>query len=166
MICATYVQTLARYNAWQNRSIYAAASTLPDAQRKENRGAFFGSIHATLNHILWADQMWLMRFGAARGPSVSRISEGLAQFEEWETLQRERQAFDAHIQTWADNIDDAALTGDVTWHSASAGREISCPRALLIVHLFNHQTHHRGQVNALLTGFGINPGVTDLPFGP
>ncbi|MBN9352839.1 MAG: damage-inducible protein DinB, partial [Hyphomicrobium denitrificans] len=64
MISAAYVQTMARYNAWQNRNVYDAAEKLTDAQRRENRGAFFGSIHATLNHLLWADQIWLSRFGA------------------------------------------------------------------------------------------------------
>lgn len=166
MISAAYVQTMARYNTWQNRSVYDAAGKLTDAQRRENRGAFFGSIHATLNHILWADQMWLARFGAASLPAARTIPEGLAAFETWDELRGERQRFDAHIQSFADNIDDAALAGDLTWFSASAGREVTASRALLITHLFNHQTHHRGQVNALLTGFGINPGVTDLPFGP
>jgi uncharacterized damage-inducible protein DinB len=166
MISAAYVQTMARYNTWQNRGVYDAAAKLSDTQRKENRGAFFGSIHATLNHILWADQMWLMRFGAAPQPAARTIPEGLTQFEEWDALVRERQRFDAHIQNWADGLDALALAGDLTWFSGSAGREVTASRALLVTHLFNHQAHHRGQVNALLTGFGINPGVTDLPFGP
>ena len=166
MISAAYVQTMARYNTWQNGNVYGAAANLSDVQRKENRGAFFGSIHATLNHILWADQIWLMRFGAAPQPAARTIPEGLTQFEEWDALVSERQRFDAHIQSWADGIDASALSGDLTWFSAGAGREVSASRALLVAHLFNHQTHHRGQVSALLTSFGINPGVTDLPFGP
>jgi uncharacterized damage-inducible protein DinB len=78
----------------------------------------------------------------------------------------ERQRFDGHIQTWADAIDDATLAGDLTWFAASVGQERTASKALLVTHLFNHQTHHRGQVNALLTGFGLNPGITDLAFGP
>jgi len=166
MISAAYVQTMARYNTWQNRNVYDAAGKLTDAQRRENRGAFFGSIHATLNHVLWADQMWLARFGAAPLPAARSIPEGLAAFDKWDELLGERQRFDAHIQSFADNIDDVALAGDLTWFAASVGQERTAPKALLITHLFNHQTHHRGQVNALLTGFGINPGVTDLAFGP
>ena len=65
MISPSYVRAMARYNAWQNANVYGACERLSDAQRKEDRGAFFGSIHATLNHILWADQTWLTRFGAA-----------------------------------------------------------------------------------------------------
>ena len=166
MISAAYVQTMARYNTWQNLSVYDAAAKLTDAQRKENRGVFFGSIHATLNHILWADQMWLMRFGAGPQPAARTIAEGLAQFNDWDGLARERRRFDAQIQSWADGLDDAALAGDLKWFSGSTGREHVASKALLVMLVFNHQTHHRGQVNALLTGFGINPGVTDLAFGP
>jgi uncharacterized damage-inducible protein DinB len=166
MISAPYVQTMARYNVWQNANIYEAAGRLPDAARKENRGAFFGSIHATLNHILWADQMWLMRFGVAPQPAAKSIADGLAQFEDWERLTQERRRFDAVIQDWANGLEPSALEGNLTWFSAGAGRELTSPRALLIAHLFNHQTHHRGQIHALLTGLGIKPGITDLPFGP
>lgn len=166
MISVAYVRTMAHYNTWQNRNIYGAAAQLNDTQRKEDRGAFFGSIHATLNHLLWADQMWLMRFGAAPRPRAETITEGLTQFQDWDTLAAERTRFDAHIQSWADKLDPTALEGDLMWFSGSAGREMSTPKMLAVTHLFNHQTHHRGQVHALLTGFGIKPGVTDLPFGP
>ena len=86
MISAPYVQTMARYNVWQNANIYEAAGRLPDAARKENRGAFFGSIHATLNHILWADQTWLSRFGGSPRPAAQTIAEGLTQFGDWDVL--------------------------------------------------------------------------------
>ena len=160
-----YFDLLARYNSWANERLYESVSRLADAEYRAARPSFFGSIHATLNHILWADQMWLMRFGAAPQPVARTISEGLTQFAQWDALIRERQCFDAHIQSWADGLDASGLAGDLTWFSGGAGREVTASRALLVTHLFNHQTHHRGQVNALLTGFGINPGVTDLPFG-
>jgi uncharacterized damage-inducible protein DinB len=166
MISAAYVQTMARYNAWQNRSVYSAAASLTDPQRREDRGAFFGSIHATLNHILWADRTWMARFDAAPRLAAKSISEGLTEFADWEALASERQRFDAHLQSWADTLDPSALEGDLTWYSAGAGREMTAPRAVLVTHLFNHQTHHRGQVNAMLTGFGIKPGITDLTFVP
>jgi uncharacterized damage-inducible protein DinB len=165
MISPAYIQTMARYNTWQNTNIYRAASGLSDAQRKEDRGAFFGSIHATLNHILWADQMWLMRFGAAPSPAAKSIAEGAAQYGDWDALSDERRRFDALIQDWADSLDGSALEGDLTWFSGGLGREVTNPRALILTHIFNHQTHHRGQVHAMLTGFGVKPGITDLPFG-
>jgi uncharacterized damage-inducible protein DinB len=166
MISPAYVQTMARYNAWQNENIYNAANRLSDAQRKEDRGAFFGSIHATLNHMLWADQTWLMRLGAAPPPAVKSIAESVALFEDWDALSVERRRFDEVIRDWSDCLDGSAIEGDLTWFSASAGRELTRPRALILTTIFNHQTHHRGQVHALLTGFGIDPGATDLPFGP
>jgi uncharacterized damage-inducible protein DinB len=166
MISVSYVQTMARYNAWQNRQIYDAAGRLTDAVRKEDRGAFFGSIHATLNHILWADQTWLMRLGAAPRPAAKSIADGLTMFEDWERLAEERRRCDSIIQDWANGLDASGLEGDLVWYSASAGRELASPRALVVTHVFNHQTHHRGQVHALLTGLGVKPGVTDLTFGP
>jgi uncharacterized damage-inducible protein DinB len=166
MISVPYVQTMARYNSWQNGNIYEAAGQLTDETRTANRGAFFGSVHATLNHILWADQMWLMRFGVAPRPAAKSIAEGLTQFENWGQLSEERRRLDAVILDWADGLEPSALEGNLTWYSASAGRELTSPKALLITHIFNHQTHHRGQVHALLTGLGVKPGSTDLPFGP
>ncbi|WP_045835085.1 DinB family protein [Hyphomicrobium sp. 99] len=165
MISPSYVRTLARYNSWQNTNLYGASESLSDAQRKEDRGAFFGSIHATLNHLLWADQTWMNRFGAAPPPGKRSIAEGVSLFEAWDELREERRRFDRVIQDWADNLEPSALEGELTWVSGATGRELTRPRALLIAHLFNHQTHHRGQVHALLTGFGIKPGMTDMPFG-
>lgn len=166
VITPRYVEAMARYNAWQNVNLYDAASELTDTQRREDRGAFFRSIHATLNHILWADQMWLMRFGGAEPPAAKTIAEGIAQFEDWQELKARRTTFDAVIQNWAAKVTPADLDGNLEWYSASVGRNMSTPRVLTVMHLFNHQTHHRGQVHAMLTGFGIKPGVTDLPFGP
>ncbi|MBS0238298.1 MAG: DinB family protein [Proteobacteria bacterium] len=165
MISPSYVRTMARYNAWQNANVYGASEGFSDAQRKADRGAFFGSIHATLNHLLWADQAWLHRFGAAPPPAKRGIVEGLTLCETWEALCKERRRFDGVIQDWADQIQPPDMAGDLTWISGATGRELTRPKALLIAHLFNHQTHHRGQVHAMLTGFGVKPGVTDLPFG-
>lgn len=166
MISPSYMRTMARYNGWQNASVYEACEQLTDAQRKENRGAFFGAIHATLNHILWADQTWLSRFQAAAPPAKTALSDSTALFDQWDELKAERQRFDGVIKDWADRFEPSEYEGDLTWYSGATGRELTRPKALLLIHIFNHQTHHRGQVTAILTGFGINPGVTDLPFSP
>lgn len=165
-ITPLFVKTMSRYNAWQNKNIYECAARLNEDERRADRGAFFRSIHATLNHILWADQMWLMRFGAAEQPAARSITDGLDQFPQWDSLQRERSRFDGIIEVWADSVGASDLSGDLVWYSAAAGREMKTPRQLAVMHLFNHQTHHRGQVHAMLTGYGLKPGVTDLPFGP
>lgn len=166
MISPSYLRTMARYNSWQNASVYRACEQLTDAQRKENRGAFFGSINATLNHILWADQVWLSRFDAASPPAKPALPDSTTLFEDWDALKAERQRFDRVIEDWTDRFEASGCEGDLTWYSGSAGCEMTRPKALILMHIFNHQTHHRGQVNAMLTGFGINPGVTDLPFSP
>ncbi len=165
MITPGYAQAMSRYNTWQNNNIYDAANRLGDRDRKQDRGAFFGSIHATLNHVLWADQMWMMRFGAAQVPAAKTITDGLAQFEVWDELHAARRALDGEIESWANALSVHDLEGELAWVSGGTGLNMRTPRWVAITHVFNHQTHHRGQVHALLTGVGIKPGMTDLPFG-
>jgi uncharacterized damage-inducible protein DinB len=157
---------MARYNAWQNRSLYGAADTLTDAQRRENRGAFFGSVHATLAHILFGDQIWMSRFAGTPKPKAASIKESVSAYPDWEDLKRDRVAFDAVMVAWADGIDQSAIDGMLSYYSGAAGREVTRSRPLLIVHMFNHATHHRGQVHCLLTAFGAKPEATDLPLLP
>lgn len=164
MITPDYARTMAAYNRWQNENLYGAADKLSDAERKAPRGAFFGSIHATLNHLLWGDQIWMSRFAGTPRPRAAGIPDSTAMFESWGDLERERRAFDQVIIEWAGMLDAAWLQGDLTYFSGAAGREITKPKALLVTHLFNHQTHHRGQVHCMLTQAGLKPGDTDLPF--
>jgi uncharacterized damage-inducible protein DinB len=164
MITPAFVRTMADYNRWQNESLCRAADQLSDAQRKEPRGAFFGSIHATLNHLLWGDQMWMSRFAGTPRPKAPGIPQSIGMFESWDDLKRERQAFDQVIIDWAETLDGAWLDGDLTWFSGASGREQTKPKTLLVVHMFNHQTHHRGQVHCMLTQAGVKPDATDLPF--
>jgi uncharacterized damage-inducible protein DinB len=166
MISPAYVQAMARYNRWQNRSIYTAAGTLSDEQRKEPRGAFFGSIHSTLNHLLWGDRMWMHRFAGTPKPPAPSIPGSVDMIERWADLERERFACDQVILDWADTLDADWLNGDMTWYSGASQREMTRPKDLLVAHLFNHQTHHRGQVHCLLTQFGAKPEATDLPWMP
>ena len=161
MIDAGYVRTMARYNAWQNESLLTAASTLDDAARRQDRGAFFKSIHGTLCHLLWADQMWLSRFAGTPKPTL-RIHESGNLIAEWTDLVAQRRAFDSTITEWASGLSPEWLAGDLVWFSGATQREMRKPRALLVVHLFNHQTHHRGQVHAMLTAAGAKPDDTDL----
>ena len=164
MITPDYVRAMAGYNRWQNESIYGAADTLSDDARKQQRGAFFGSIHGTLNHLLWGDQMWMSRFAGTPKPCAPGIPASVATHEAWADLVRERQAFDHIIQEWADGVAADWLAGDLTWFSGAAGREVTRPKWVLVTHMFNHQTHHRGQVHCMLTQCGAKPGATDLPF--
>jgi uncharacterized damage-inducible protein DinB len=161
MIDPGYVRTMARYNHWQNESLYAAADTLSDEARRQDRGAFFKSIHATLNHLLWADMMWMSRFSDVPRPAAT-ISDSTSYVDHWEPLKRERLRLDERIIAWADGIEAADLGGDLTWTSGILNAEVVRPRWLATVHFFNHQTHHRGQVHAMLTSAGAKPQDTDL----
>lgn len=166
MITPDWVVAMARYNRWQNEAVYGLAGGLEDEQRREDLGAFFKSIHGTLNHILWADQVWLWRFGVSPQPRVIPIADSVRFCETWDELVVERRRFDGVIEDWGANLDAGWVAGDLTWVSGATGREMSRPRALLVSHVFNHQTHHRGQVNAMLTRLGLAPGITDLAFLP
>ena len=163
MITLAYLRTLARYNRWQNRSIYGAADTLTPEARQQDRGAFFKSIEGTLNHLLWGDSIWMHRFAGTPKPSGG-IAESPDRIPDWASLKAERAAVDEAIVIWSDGVSEEGLAGDMTWYSAAAGREVSKPLGLLVAHFFNHQTHHRGQVHAMLTAAGAKPDDTDLFF--
>lgn len=165
MITRDYARTMARYNAWQNRSLYTAAEGIGDAARRAGRGAFFDSIHGTLTHLLWADLMWMHRFTGSPAPERP-FAESASFVPDWEVLKQRRRDMDAAIADWAERLDEDWLGGRLEWYSGSTGRQMSQPVAPLVVHLFNHQTHHRGQVHAMLTAAGARPEATDLPFQP
>jgi uncharacterized damage-inducible protein DinB len=166
MITPAYAQLMARYNTWQNISLYGAASALTDDARTVNRGAFFGSIHGTLSHILFGDQAWMHRFAGTPQPKAKSIAQSATAIPSWDDLSEQRRAFDAVITQWAATLDAAWLNGDLTWYSGAMGRDVTRPRAELVAHMFNHQTHHRGQAHAMLTAAGAKPDDTDIPFMP
>ncbi len=166
MIDKTYVTTMAAYNSWQNTWLLAAVERLEPDERQADRGLFFGSIQKTLSHLLWGDEMWLHRFAGTPLPDAADIGRSSDMWTDWSDFVDERRRFDGVIEAWAADLDPAWLDGDLSWYSGSAKREITRPRALLVTHFFNHQTHHRAQVHAALTGLGIVTEVTDLPFLP
>jgi uncharacterized damage-inducible protein DinB len=161
MIDAAYVERMARYNRWQNANLFTVADGLPAAERKRERGAFFGSIQHTLSHLLWADRTWMSRFSDVEPPEGG-IAQSVSLYPDWDHLKRERAAFDDTIVAWAEIVDPAWLGRELTWYSGAAKREITRPTWVLVTHMFNHQTHHRGQVHCLLTQAGGKPHDTDL----
>jgi uncharacterized damage-inducible protein DinB len=165
MIDPAYVQRMARYNRWQNQNLYGIADALPDEERRRERGAFFGSVHKTLSHLLWADRVWMSRFTDLPRPEAG-IPESVSLYPDWDGLKRERASFDETMITWADRLDPAGLDANLTWFSGGVMREITKPRWVLVTHMFNHQTHHRGQVHCMLTQAGGKPHTTDLPAMP
>jgi uncharacterized damage-inducible protein DinB len=163
-------RTLARYNTWMNGKLYALAATLADAERRADRGAFFRSIHGTLNHLLFTDRAWLYRFthdpaiGESRDRDGALIPyRGLDQelYAEFDLLRSEREKTDRHIESWVDGLDAARLAAPIHYRT-SKGIEREHPLWQAVTHFFNHQTHHRGQVTTLFSQLGHDPGVTDL----
>ena len=156
---------MALYNRWQNENLYVAADGLTDEERHRERGAFFGSIHRTMCHLLWADQTWMSRF--SRVPPPVPLADLVAHASaSGQSLKSRRIDFDAEIVRWAEGLAADWLAGVLTYFSPSLGRETSQPRWLFVSHFFNHQTHHRGQIHCMLTQAGMKPGDTDLPMMP
>lgn len=161
-----YAIAMARYNMWQNESLTGAASGLDDAARQLDRGAFFGSIERTFAHLLWGDQMWLHRFAGTGLPAATSIPGSVEMGMGWDAFCDARAAFDARILAWAHGVGADWFDGDLTWFSGGLGRDVTKPKQVLVLQLFNHQTHHRGQIHAMLTAAGAKPGDTDIPFMP
>ncbi len=160
----------ASYNARFNRQLYDLVAGLPADVRTRDAGAFFGSIEATLNHILLADRIWLgrMRNSGLEFPALeeadlvygfSSLRDAVA--PDFAALQAERIATDQVIMAWVEDLTDDALAATLRYPT-SDGTEREHPLWIAVSHLFNHQTHHRGQVTTLLSQAGVDPGVTDL----
>ena len=166
MITPEYVRLMAAYKKWQNKNLFEAADTISDEARREDRGAFFGSIHATLNHLLWGDQLWLHRLAGTSAPQSPDIPGSTAQHADWVSLYRDRLKTDGEIVDWSERVSEQDLQGELGWYSGAIGADVVRPRWALVVQLFNHGTHHRGQVHGMLTAAGARPGDTDVPFMP
>ena len=138
----------AGYNAWCNTRLYAAVATVSDADYRADRGAFFKSLHGTLNHILVGDRIWMARFtGAGEMPkSLDAIL-----YEDFADLRAARQTEDARILGYVEGLSEADLAGTIRYRTITRPQEIEQPLAPALDHFFNHQTHHRGQAHALLS---------------
>jgi uncharacterized damage-inducible protein DinB len=164
MISVNYCKQFARYNRWQNLSIYGAAATLPDGTRKRNMGAFFKSIHATLNHLLVADYLWLSRLDL-EPCAVRSLDEEL--YGDFDELRKQRGFTDDRLDRVVATLTDDKLAGSLSYRRMSGNQDaVITPLAQVFMHLFNHQTHHRGQVTTLLMQCGVDVGRTDLAWLP
>jgi uncharacterized damage-inducible protein DinB len=163
MISREYCQLMAKYNRWMNERLYAICAELSDDARRLDRGAFFSSIHGTLNHLLWGDRMWLGRF---IGPPCTYPSFGADMYEAFDELRRERVLTDQSLVAWANTITPDWLVSTLEYASRVDGKTRRLTSAVAVVHLFNHGTHHRGQLTTLIKQAGVDPGVTDLPWVP
>jgi uncharacterized damage-inducible protein DinB len=165
MIDTAHCRLMAAYNTGMNRRIYDAAARIPDAERRADRGAFFGSLHGTLSHLVWTDHAWMVRFAPGRWERLpGTLKDSPHAFPDWDEMCAARRKADAGIEEWAAGVDDAWLAAPLTWLSGASGREMTKPAWVTVVHLFNHQTHHRGQAHCLITQQGVTPEDTDLPW--
>jgi len=160
---------LAEYNTWMNETLYESCSKLSDEERRRDLGAFFHSIHGTLNHLLMVDHAWLLRGTSDFERCSPRDSAGNAirlttldqiLYEDFAALREQRRVTDGLIEGWVATLDDDRLDSVIEYRS-SLGPERH-PLWWVLTHLFNHQTHHRGQVTTLVKQLGHEPGVTDL----
>ena len=157
---AIQVVTLAQYNSAMNRKLYATVSLLSDPDRRQDRGAFFGSIYATLNHLLLVDRLWFGRI-VGRPSNFHSLDQEL--YTDFEEMRRARLEMDTQIESWAQALTDQQLTADLIYRDMS-NVESSSALWVVVTHLFNHQTHHRGQITTLLSQAGLDIGVTDFPW--
>lgn len=151
--------TFAGYNAWANRRLYEAAAQLPEADYRADRGVFFRSMHGTLNHLLATDLIWMQRFTGS-GDAPDRLDAVL--HEDFAGLRAAREAEDRRIVDWIGSLDAAALAGSIRYRRVSSPEEFVQPLSPALDHWFNHQTHHRGQAHAVLTGLGRAAPELDL----
>jgi uncharacterized damage-inducible protein DinB len=164
MMGPEWLSALARYNRWMNDKLYAAVATLSDEARKRDSGAFFKSIHGTLNHLLLADRVWFARFTGVTvadgfmGPGIRALDQEL--YADFADLRRERELTDDELSAWVSGLSDERLAAPLVF--LRRGQKLECPLWWAVAHVFNHQTHHRGQITTLLTQQGCDPGVTDL----
>ncbi len=153
-----YYQTLARYNRWANQRLYQAIAPLSDAQYRQDYGAFFRSIRGTLNHILVADRIWLHRI-TGEGDCPSHLDAVL--YDDLNTLRTARAFEDERIVDIVSALNEHRLCNSLEYCNLK-GERFEQPLMLVLGHLFNHQTHHRGQAHTLLTQLGCEAPALDL----
>lgn len=161
MITPDHCHLMARYNEWMNSRLYAMCADIPEAELHADRGAFFKSIYLSLNHIAYADLAFLSRLTG--DPAVVPES-GVDLFGTFARLRMQREAIDARLLAWTPSLSPVWLAEPLTYTSKIDGKTRTIPKWVSMTHMFNHQTHHRGQITTLLSQMGLDIGSTDIPF--
>lgn len=154
---------MAAYNLWMNERLYYLCRSIDDAERTSDKGAFFGSIHSTLNHILYGDLAFMSRF---TGVPEAVPELGIDLHDNFDDLWEARTALDERISEWSSTLAETWLREELTYTSKVDGVTRTVPQWVLVTHMFNHETHHRGQVTTILSQLGLDMGTTDIPFMP
>lgn len=153
----------AEYNIWINSKLYDVCAGIPDSDRKQDMGAFFNSIHGTLNHNLLGDRLWLGRF---RNEPFQVDSLAQEMYSDFSQLRVEREITDKAICDWVSSLSDHDIESTVAFTAVSTGKHLTYKLADAVLGFFYHQVHHRGQLTALISRLGIDYGQTDLIWMP
>jgi len=148
----------AHYNRLANQQLYEVCARLSDEERRRDLGAFFRSVHGTLNHLVLGDRIWMTRFEGGSHPSTDL---GAILFEDFAELQKARVAMDDRIESFFGNLPADFLERSLRYINNS-GFDATDPASVIVPHFFNHQTHHRAQVHTLLSQLGYDTPVLDL----
>jgi uncharacterized damage-inducible protein DinB len=154
-----YFQTLARYNRWANRRLYGAIVELPPAEIAAPRTGFFPSLLKTLNHLIVTDRIWLSRLTATPDPEAKALDQIIA--ADIADLSARRAALDERIVGFVADLPPARL-GEILVYKTMAGAPYETPVDMVLAHMFNHQTHHRGQAHGMLSGTTVAPPSLDM----
>jgi len=163
MVDPDYVRVMSAYGAWMNGRMLDLCGGLSDEDRRRDLGAFFRSVHHTFDHLIFGDVAWMGRF---TGSAMPAKPVGELAHETWAELDAARRALDRRMTAWAKEVTVAWLAADMTYTSGIDGRTRTLPRWVLVTHMLNHGTHHRGQLSTLMKQLGLDPGTTDLPWLP
>jgi uncharacterized damage-inducible protein DinB len=158
-----YARAMASYNEWMNEQLYTLAASLSDDERKRDVGAFFASLHGTLDHLFAGDEAWMQRL---HGEPVTMTSTREIRVSDFDELRASRRHLDTRITRWATGLTEKFAAAPYRFFSVTHQREHVLPGWAIVVHVFNHQTHHRGQATTILKQLGREPGVMDLPWIP
>jgi uncharacterized damage-inducible protein DinB len=163
---------MARYNTWANNRLYELVTPLSEGERQRHLGAFFKSIHGTLNHLLLSDRAWLTRFATTTSYRFASLQEaklildcqdlGEILYSDFTELKKERSQTDKAIEDWTNELTPEILSARMQYSTITQGIEREHSLWFALTHFFNHQTHHRSQVTTLLYQLGFDYGATDF----
>lgn len=153
----------AQYNQWMNEKLYTVCDAIPDKQRKQDMGAFFHSIHGTLNHLLLGDRIWMGRFTGEDYPVMSLDQE---LYNDYEALRQARIDMDNTIGRWINSLEEVDLDRIIRFEAVVTQRMHRFRLVDALMHFFHHQTHHKGQLTTLMSQLGYDFGTTDMMWMP